>query len=126
MSAELSAERLSELWVMVGDSALAPWRTQALSPGEVIELLDKIKAQAEAVLDWQAAARGYQSRLEHREAAIRRVRDVHQPIDAMMFVGKAQKMKQVCTGCGQDDGNWNIHPCPTIQALDEGRPGGSK
>lgn len=40
--------------------------------------------------------------LEKAEAAIARVREIHQPIDALnVAIGKVQ---QVCTGCGKDDG----------------------
>jgi len=56
--------------------------------------------------------------LAKAEAAIARVREIHQPVDALnVAIGKVQ---QVCTGCGKDDGNWETWPCPTIRALDEG------
>lgn len=53
--------------------------------------------------------------------AIRRieaVREIHQPIKALNTRYPGGKLTQVCTGCGQDDGNWNQWPCPTIRALD--------
>ncbi len=51
-------------------------------------------------------------------AALDAVAALHQPIDALMYAGRSQQHKvQVCTGCGQDDGNWNQWPCPTIQAI---------
>jgi hypothetical protein len=56
--------------------------------------------------------------LAKAEAAIARVREIHQPVDALnVAIGKVQ---QVCTGCGKDDGNWETWPCPTIRALEEG------
>lgn len=50
---------------------------------------------------------------------IDRVRSIHRPIDAVMYNGERSYPRQVCTGCGQDDGNWQIWPCPTIRALEE-------
>lgn len=51
-------------------------------------------------------------------AALDAITALHQPIDAVMYTGKSQHHKvQVCTGCGQDDGNWNRYPCPTIAAI---------
>lgn len=53
--------------------------------------------------------------------AIRRieaVREIHQPIKALNTRYQGGKLTQVCTGCGQDNGNWNQWPCPTIRALD--------
>lgn len=52
-------------------------------------------------------------------AAIERVRQIHQPLAAVMFAGGHQYPRQVCTGCGTDDGNWQTWPCPTIHALSE-------
>lgn len=51
-------------------------------------------------------------------AAIYAVLNLHQPVDALMYGGRSQAHKvQVCTGCGQDDGNWNRYPCPTVAAI---------
>jgi len=53
-------------------------------------------------------------------AALRAVEAVHEPVDALMYTGKSQHHKvQVCTGCGQDDGNWQKWPCPSIRAIRE-------
>lgn len=49
--------------------------------------------------------------------AVETVLDVHKPIDAAMYSGAQQRMVQVCTGCGTDDGNWQRYPCPTVRAL---------
>jgi hypothetical protein len=52
--------------------------------------------------------------------AIDAVTALHQPVDALMYAGKSQAHKvQVCTGCGQDDGNWNRYPCPTVRAINK-------
>lgn len=51
-------------------------------------------------------------------AALRRVREVHQPIDAVHYAGPRQTMMQVCAGCGTDAGNWQRWPCPTIRAIE--------
>jgi len=51
-------------------------------------------------------------------AALRAVEAVHEPVDALMYGGRSQAHKvQVCTGCGQDDGNWQQWPCPTLRAI---------
>jgi hypothetical protein len=42
---------------------------------------------------------------------------VHQPTAAVMYSGSNQRMVQVCTGCGTDDGNWMRWPCPTVNAI---------
>lgn len=55
--------------------------------------------------------------MEAREA-LARVRDVHEPVDALMFSGPHQRMVKVCTGCGTDDGNWQRWPCPTVRAME--------
>jgi len=49
--------------------------------------------------------------------AINRVLAIHEPADAAMYGGKNVYKVQVCTGCGQDDGNWNKWPCPTVEAI---------
>lgn len=51
-------------------------------------------------------------------AALERVRKVHEPIDAVHYAGRSQTLRQVCTGCGTDDGNWQVWPCPTIRAME--------
>lgn len=51
-------------------------------------------------------------------SALDAVAALHQPLDALMYAGRSQQHKlQVCTGCGQDDGNWNQWPCPTVRAI---------
>ena len=51
-------------------------------------------------------------------AQIDRVRDVHEPIDAMNMRYPGGRLTQVCSGCGTDNGNWQMYPCPTIRALE--------
>lgn len=52
---------------------------------------------------------------EEMQAALERVRAIHQPLEALnVRHGRRQK---VCTGCGTDDGNWQLWPCPTVRAL---------
>lgn len=58
------------------------------------------------------------ARLREAEAKVERVREVHEPIDAMLNPGRHERVVKVCTGCGTDDGNWQRWPCPTIRALD--------
>jgi hypothetical protein len=55
--------------------------------------------------------------LPHLTAAIRGVLAVHGAIDAVQYLGARQIPRRVCTGCGSDDGNWQIWPCPTVRAI---------
>lgn len=50
-------------------------------------------------------------------AALQAVCDVHGAIDAVHYLGARQTRRRVCTGCGSDDGNWQVWPCPTIRAI---------
>lgn len=50
--------------------------------------------------------------------AIQAIRVLHSPIDAAIYGGRNAYKVQVCTGCGQDDGNWQRYPCPTIKAIE--------
>lgn len=45
------------------------------------------------------------------------VLEVHQPVDAVRYVGRKQRLTRVCSGCGTDDGNWQVWPCPTVRAI---------
>lgn len=52
-------------------------------------------------------------------AAVERVQELHTPINAANYsVRNRGAITQVCTGCGQDDGNWQYWPGPTIRALE--------
>ena len=54
------------------------------------------------------------------EDAVRRIDAalaLHAPVDALHYGPKNTHKVQVCTGCGQDDGNWNQWPCATVRAL---------
>lgn len=50
------------------------------------------------------------------ECALEAVREVHQPLDALHT--NTNRVRKVCTGCGTDDGNWQVWPCPTIRAIE--------
>ena len=54
--------------------------------------------------------------VERLKGRIEKVRELHKPIDALNT--SVNRIQQVCVGCGQDDGNWERWPCPTIHALD--------
>ena len=58
-------------------------------------------------------------------AALDAVLAVHQPVDAAMYAGIEPRKVQVCTGCGQDDGNWQRWPCPTVSAINSALGGAS-
>lgn len=49
-------------------------------------------------------------------AALNAVIKVHEPIDALHT--NTNTVRQVCTGCGTDNGNWKVWPCPTIRAIE--------
>lgn len=62
------------------------------------------------------------TRIAELEAQLARVREVHQPIEALNVRHDPRgRLTQVCAGCGTDDGNWQVYPCPTIRALEESR-----
>ena len=54
-------------------------------------------------------------------AAVRAVEAVHELIDALNV--RINRTQKVCTGCGTDDGNWQVWPCPTIRAITEALEG---
>lgn len=62
------------------------------------------------------------ARVAELEAQIARVREVHQPIEALNIRHRPNgRLTTVCSGCGTDDGNWQVYPCPTIRALKDPR-----
>lgn len=63
---------------------------------------------------------GLLAEVDRLQAALDRVREVHQPIDAAAISYHPYRSCQVCIGCGQDDGNWQQWPCPTIRAIESG------
>ena len=69
-------------------------------------------------MDMEAVEEMVAARIEKAEAKVERVREVHEPIDAMLNPGRHERVVKVCIGCGTDDGNWQRWPCPTIRALD--------
>lgn len=50
-------------------------------------------------------------------ARLARVREIHEPIEALNV--RDNRPGRVCAGCGTDDGNWQVYPCPTMRALGE-------
>lgn len=42
---------------------------------------------------------------------------LHQPIEAINTRFSPARPSRVCSGCGQDDGNWSLWPCATVKAL---------
>lgn len=67
------------------------------------------------------AAQAYAVELEAENADLRArlssVRDIHTPIDAVRYSGSRSFPSRVCSGCGTDDGNWQMWPCPTVRAM---------
>jgi hypothetical protein len=62
-----------------------------------------------------------EARLAHAALA-RPCATVHQPARRsaalMCTPSGGQYMRKVCTGCGTDNGNWQVWPCPTIRAIE--------
>lgn len=52
-------------------------------------------------------------------AAVFAVRKIHEPVEALNYGVRNPSITQVCTGCGTDDGNWEVWPCPTIRAVNQ-------
>lgn len=46
------------------------------------------------------------------------VLEVHQPVEAVHIEGNRQELRNVCSGCGTDDGNWQAWPCPTVRVME--------
>ena len=57
------------------------------------------------------------TRLPQALNALQAVLALHKPIDAHNVWNTEGRLQQVCTGCGQDDGNWTRWPCPTVRAI---------
>jgi hypothetical protein len=52
------------------------------------------------------------------KALLAPLRELHRPIDAMMYGQNAVTAVKVCAACGTDNGSWQRHPCPTVRLLD--------
>lgn len=78
--------------------------------------MDAHWAHADLVADMAAELLEQRSRVAAFEAQLNRVREVHEPIEALNV--RYNQLTRVCSGCGTDDGNWQIYPCPTIRALE--------
>ena len=82
-------------------------------------LLDPDDAAHIAMMD-PATTLALVAEVRELRAKVERVREVHEPIDALLNPGRHERVVKVCIGCGTDDGNWQRYPCPTIRALGEG------
>ncbi|MBF6358222.1 hypothetical protein IU449_27370 [Nocardia higoensis] len=116
-----TAERLvlvdRALWVDRGDGnrdgltgELPPWADD-WAAGIVEAVNERVDLLAQLV-----AAR---ARVTELEAQRDRVRELHQPIEAVNMRHPGGRLTRVCSGCGTDDGNWQTYPCPTIRAQKE-------
>lgn len=50
-------------------------------------------------------------------AAVEAVVEVHKPLHALDVGTRPAHHTNVCIGCGTDDGNWQVWPCPTIRSI---------
>lgn len=97
-------------------------------PCDTARLIDDALAEVERIKDGIEDAGVIRVLRRHRDEAeaerdelraeVERVRDVHQPVDAMNT--DTGRIVKVCAGCGTDGGNWTYWPCRTIRALDGG------
>lgn len=81
------------------------------------DIADGTIARLEQSLEDAKAQAAHDARIARTaENALEAVRDVHQPLDALHT--NTGRVRKVCTGCGTDDGNWQVWPCPTIRAIE--------
>lgn len=88
----------------------------AVADAEQAGLEDRVDALCSEV-EGHLSGLAKDARVRALDAAIRRVREIHEPIDAMNYGGRVPRQTRVCTGCGTDNGNWQQWPCPTVRAL---------
>lgn len=87
--------------------------------------LDAIRSRAEAYRDHGTPGLHAPQDRASLLAALEACLVIHQPLDAVMYTGAKQRMVEVCTGCGTDDGNWQRYPCPTVRVIDSAVGGAS-
>lgn len=88
-----------------------------LARSTVLALLDRLEASEAETSKYRGLYDEAESAHTDAEAKLARVSGVHTPTNALMNPGRHERVVEVCTGCGTDDGNWQIFPCPTIRAL---------
>lgn len=103
---------------MVEAIEAAGWTSPAVHARLVEDVASTVR-RFSATLDERDTLR---ARITELEAASDRVRQVHEPIEALNVRYPGGRRTEVCTGCGTDDGNWQTYPCPTIRALNDPRP----
>ena len=79
-----------------------------MGPPPLFVTPDWVAADAEFIADSRTA-------LPKALAALEAVLVLHEPLDALNV--RYNRIQRVCTGCGLDDGNWAIYPCPTVRAI---------
>ena len=85
--------------------------------GSAVELIQlTAKASAEKVKTLSDDLAALVAEVETLRGQIDAAKALHKPLDALNT--NSNRIGQVCLGCGQDNGNWNEWPCPTIRALD--------
>jgi hypothetical protein len=69
---------------------------------------------------WQGYDAAHEAGRDDR-TRLRKVREIHSPVDAVDYGRNPARRSQVCAGCGTDNGNWQVWPCPTIRAIEGAR-----
>lgn len=135
MTRKLTPDQLDEIVAAAEDATPGPWEVipATFEEGRRIKTpayelmavdidapyLDRADAEHVAMMD-PATTLALVAEVRELRAKVERVREVHEPIDAIMNPGRHELVVKVCIGCGTDDGNWQRYPCPTIRALGEG------
>ena len=120
MSTEITAW-LDEAQEKVDDATPGPWATDLRLDGRAWVDVPGIDGRAfglHGFPDDAAFIADARTRLPQAIAALRAAMEVHGALDAAQYVGRGKSIRrQVCTGCGTDDGNWAIWPCATVRAI---------
>lgn len=115
MSADITA-RLDEIRALLNAAYETPGRAQLFT--DLADLRDQANAALlDLLIESPVAIPFLLDEITKRDAAVDGVLAVHQPFAALDV--RVNRMRQVCTGCGTDGGNWQPYPCPTVRAVTE-------
>lgn len=119
MTRKLTPDQLDEIEAVAREARLSQWRWPKFDDLEQVNGHIGAHSRHIAMMD-PATTLALVAEVRELRAKVERVREVHEPSDAMMNPGRYERVVKVCIGCGTDDGNWQRYPCPTTRALGEG------